>query len=149
MQAALTLVNKIDANVIRAMNTLAQRIKDRLDIHRDLSLSGLAKACGISPAAISKWHSGTSSGIQAKHVFKAARYLRCRPEWLADGTGLPEESTHKVEEPRGTYTVRTPWPFEHITLADWQSLSDRDKGMIEARVIAYIDNAKAVKKTAT
>lgn len=149
MQASLTQVHKFDANVIGAMSTLAQRIKQRLDLHKDLSLSQLAIASGVSPPAVSKWMHGTSSGIQAKHVFRAARYLRCRPEWLADGSGSAEERAHQLQEPRGTYTVRTPWPFEHISFADWQNLSDRDKGMIEQRVIDYINNAKAVKKTAT
>jgi transcriptional regulator with XRE-family HTH domain len=47
----------------------------------------LAKACGITPGAISNLERGDSHKMAADHLFAAAKALRVDPEWLATGAG--------------------------------------------------------------
>lgn len=54
----------------------------------------VARACGVTVAAVSGWENGYSKGLKMRHLFAAARFLHCDPEWLATGrkppkTGIP------------------------------------------------------------
>lgn len=140
------------------MSTLAERITLRLQKQPGTNKAGLAVAAGVSKPAVSKWLAGTTKEILASNVFGAARYLGCRPEWLADGTGTEEHdapyptttpSAHHAAEPTSPYgpPVAT-WPFMHITPDDWQRLDEREKGRAEQLVLNVInDNRQQPKKT--
>jgi len=95
-------------SVAPPMTTLAERITLRLQKQPGTNKAGLAVAAGVSKPAVSKWLAGTTKEILASNVFGAARYLGCRPEWLADGTGTEEHdapyptttpSAHHATEP--------------------------------------------------
>lgn len=68
--------------------TLAARLKDAMG--EDISASDLARACGVSAAAVSKWLDGTTQKLSAENYANAARALGVRDEWLRTGR-LPRE----------------------------------------------------------
>lgn len=68
--------------------TLADRLKDAMG--KDISASDLARACGVSAAAVSKWLDGTTQKLSAENYANAARALGVRDEWLRTGR-LPRE----------------------------------------------------------
>ena len=76
--------------------TLADRLKDAMG--DEISASELARACGVSPAAVSKWLDGTTKKLSADNYASAARALGVREEWLRTGR-LPRDREH-VEEDR-------------------------------------------------
>lgn len=71
------------------MKGLSERLKD---LEKDLNLTRgwqaeLARACGIKPPSVNGWYSGSSRGIDAAHIFKAATFFKVHPKWLALGVG--------------------------------------------------------------
>lgn len=68
--------------------TLAERLIDAMG--DDVSASDLARACSVSPAAVSKWLDGRTAALKADTLAAAARALGVREEWLRTGR-LPRE----------------------------------------------------------
>lgn len=68
--------------------TLADRLKDAMG--EEISASDMARACGVSPAAVSKWLDGTTKKLSAENYASASRALGVRDEWLRTGR-LPRE----------------------------------------------------------
>jgi transcriptional regulator with XRE-family HTH domain len=62
----------------------------------DYSPTDLAKICGISRVAASKWLTG--GGISPVHLFRISRYLNVNPEWLGAGIGKRERSAQCVHD---------------------------------------------------
>lgn len=146
-----TKVLPVVDSVTSTMSTLAERIARRLDAQKGTNATGLATAVGVSKPAVSKWLAGTTKEILAKHVFKAAAYLGCRPEWLADGSGSEtrEQAYVASEAPPPPYIKPCDvWPFVHIDRAEWQQLDEREKGRAEQMVINVIDENRHRKKAA-
>jgi len=67
------------------MNTIAERIKSRLDRSKGLTQANLARFCGVSTGAISQWMGG--GGIDIKNIVKIAQFLEVSPKWLQTGEG--------------------------------------------------------------
>lgn len=76
--------------------TLAERLDDAMKAV-DVSGSDLARACGVSPAAVSKWLDGTTKKLSADNYASAARALGVREEWLRTGR-LPRDREHAEED---------------------------------------------------
>lgn len=76
-------------------STLAERLLDAMG--EEISASDLARACGVSPAAVSKWLDGTTKKLSADNYASTSRALGVREEWLRTGR-LPRERTHAEEE---------------------------------------------------
>jgi transcriptional regulator with XRE-family HTH domain len=75
--------------------TLAERLKDAMGA--EISASALARACDVSPAAVSHWLDGTTKKLSADNYASAARALGVREEWLRTGR-LPRDREHANEE---------------------------------------------------
>lgn len=78
------------------LSTLAERLKDAMG--EEISASDLARACGVSPAAVSKWLDGRTRALKAETLAAASRALGVREDWLRTGR-LPKERDG-VEEDR-------------------------------------------------
>jgi len=68
------------------MEGLGQRLKQCREAAGFTQLE-LAKACGVTPGAISNLERGDSQMMAASHLFAAAKALRVDAEWLATGIG--------------------------------------------------------------
>lgn len=68
------------------MNTLAERIKDRMQA-TGLKNAQLAGAAGVRPPTSFNWASGKTKSIKAVPLLLAAAALGVTPTWLATGKG--------------------------------------------------------------
>lgn len=75
------------------MGTLLSRLKDSCG-KRQMNKAAIAKACGVSRTAVTKWFKG--GDIKAKHIFRIADLCGVRPRWLALGEG-PREPLKAVQ----------------------------------------------------
>lgn len=75
--------------------TLAERLTDAMG--QEISASDLARACDVSPAAVSKWLDGRTKALKADTLASAARALGVREEWLRTGK-LPRERQNAEED---------------------------------------------------
>lgn len=75
-----------------ATDTFGQRILYALEYRKLLKVE-LAKACGMSPSAVTQWIDGTTKTYDASKVLKAAKFLRVRLEWLLENAGPMEDLT--------------------------------------------------------
>lgn len=71
--------------------TLKERLQKAMAGPPKVTGAALARACGIKPPSVSAWVSGHTKSIEGSHLLAAARLLRVRPEWLADGLGHMRE----------------------------------------------------------
>jgi transcriptional regulator with XRE-family HTH domain len=78
--------------------TLDNRLREALRA-KDASASELSRACGVSPAAVSKWLDGRTTKLTAENYVNAAKFLEVREEWLRTGKG-PKEPGADVQEER-------------------------------------------------
>lgn len=82
----------------KRLPTLADRLKSAMDaLDGRISASDLSRACGVSPAAVSKWLDGQTKELKAANYADAARALGVREEWLRTGK-LPREREGAEEE---------------------------------------------------
>lgn len=80
--------------------TLADRLADAMaktDEREAITASDLARACSVSPAAVSKWLDGRTKTLKAETFAAASRALGVREEWLRTGK-LPRERAGALEE---------------------------------------------------
>ena len=75
--------------------TLAERLVDAMG--QEVSASDLARACNVSPAAVSKWLDGRTKALKADTLASAARALGVREEWLRTGK-LPRDRQDAEED---------------------------------------------------
>jgi transcriptional regulator with XRE-family HTH domain len=88
---ALTLVD-----MDKQLTTIADRLKAAMKDAGDISMSQLGRACGVSPAAVSKWLNGGK--LTADNQAAAARALGVREEWLRTGKLPREREQRDVEQ---------------------------------------------------
>lgn len=75
------------------LTTFADRI-DYAITQAGMSPADLARAIGLSRAAVSKWMTGDTKSVRPDNLFKAADHLRVNPRWLATGQGEPWEEDY-------------------------------------------------------
>ncbi|MFD1246119.1 S24 family peptidase [Paralysiella testudinis] len=69
------------------MNTLAERIRFRLK-SLGKTQAGLGKYCKVRPPSITKWLNGSTKTLRGQNLLRAAEFLECDPDWLAEGKGF-------------------------------------------------------------
>lgn len=76
--------------------TIGDRILEALQDRAGdgVTRSDLARACGVKPASVSQWISGSTKSIRQDHLVKAADFLGVNIRWLAVGEG-PKKLDHK------------------------------------------------------
>jgi transcriptional regulator with XRE-family HTH domain len=68
------------------MNLLSERMSASIK-YADIKKTDLATSLKVSRATVTDWCSGKIKNIRGDNLFKAAKTLGVRPEWLASGTG--------------------------------------------------------------
>ncbi|XDZ52338.1 S24 family peptidase [Neisseriaceae bacterium CLB008] len=79
------------------MKTLSDRIRYRLDA-LGKTQADLAKYCKVRRPSVSKWLSGSTKTLQGQNLLRAAEFLECDPDWLADGKGFWSKHQNKMLE---------------------------------------------------
>jgi len=74
------------AYMTHTIETPGERIR-RCRQEAGLTQDQLAKAVGVSAAAVAQWETGDSKSLRPENLFKAARALNKSAEWLATGEG--------------------------------------------------------------
>src|ERR1700756_4641888 len=74
------------------MKTMIQRLKQAKaarEAARGITIlkKDLAKAAGVSSAAVSNWWNNENTELEARCVFGLAKFLEISPEWLQSGRG--------------------------------------------------------------
>uniref|UniRef100_UPI00082BB79F S24 family peptidase n=1 Tax=Snodgrassella sp. CFCC 13594 TaxID=1775559 RepID=UPI00082BB79F len=69
------------------MNTLAERIRSRLNA-LEKTQAALGKYCKIKAPSVSKWMNGSTKTLRGQNLLRAAEFLECDPDWLAEGRGF-------------------------------------------------------------
>jgi transcriptional regulator with XRE-family HTH domain len=88
------------------MDTVADRLRLALVAKGDregvpAEQKDLARACGVTQAAVSLWMSSKTRDLRSEHLFNAADWLGVSPRWLGTGKGsmierkapLPDDET--------------------------------------------------------
>lgn len=78
------------------MTTLKDRLESRL-LLPGKNKTGLARACGVTPGAVTQWCDGSSANLRMENLVDAADYLECKIRWLATGKGREESSLSRAE----------------------------------------------------
>lgn len=84
--------------------------------------AGLAAHCGTTPQAVNGWK--RTGRITKSNLAKAAQYLGHGPSFLG-----PRLVAH--DDPARS----NPWPFERVAQADWNNLTERQKGVVEQAML--------------
>lgn len=112
---------------------------------RGLTQGELARAAGISQSAIASYESGKRNS--AKNFVRLAHALHVNPLWLIDGLEPMEPA---LAEPLADYPEGAPnrvlWPFQQVTPQAWESLSSRDKQVVEYTIAAMLQPPKSPRK---
>jgi transcriptional regulator with XRE-family HTH domain len=119
------------------MKTLSERITYAL-ARSGKKQADLVRATGAKASSVTNWIGGRTSNLKGDNLTNAANLLGVNPAWLASGTGSIDQTDDS-------------WPFENIERSRFNALTDRQKGMIEDRILlalAEIEAASPKPKTA-
>lgn len=67
--------------------SLQERIRKLFADHPDKKPAHLARALGVSRAAVSRWMSGAVAEISSENAFAVGKFFGVNPEWVATGKG--------------------------------------------------------------
>lgn len=111
------------------MKTLSERITYALT-RSGKKQADLARATGAKPSSVANWMGGRTSNLKGENLTSAANFLGVSPAWLASGSGSINPSVDN-------------WPFENIDRSRFDALTDRQKGMIEDRILLALAEIEA------
>lgn len=138
---------------VRLMTTLNERLTAAMESTSPKTIPAtLARACGISTAAVAGWFTKENWAMQATHCFALAKLLRVDPEWLATGKGQMTPGGHGDDPDRELIEAsRENDPTFASFLQDYRRLSSVEKTMVRTVVVslarshdpAYLEYEKA------
>ena len=100
-------------NSMLNMSTLSERLKTALD-ETGVTQAEIARACRVTPSAVSQWLNGHTKDMKMAHIFAAADRLGVRDRWLAVGTGpMKEESWSPAAREIADYVNQLPERRQH------------------------------------
>ena len=107
------------------MTSVAERIRHARK-KAGLTQADLAKACGISRAAVSQWELGTTKSPTSQNIFEIARATGFNPEWLSSGQGsdLPSQSNVAEARPPSISQQRLAPIISWVQAGDWSEAVD-------------------------
>lgn len=125
---------------------------ERLDAamkDRNVSVSALAKAVGVSYQGIKKAVDGKTKEMDASNLLKIAGYLKISPEWLRTGQGPRDLVTTNydsvLEAPMQSYQVgRTVSESEWAMLEDFKMLPDDEKAALRNTLKSKADHVRKI-----
>ena len=116
--------------------TIGERIKG-WRVTRKLTVEQLAAKVGLRPTTIYDLERGDSNSTKKLHVI--ADVLRVNVNYLETGKGAPED----LDAPR-YQSAKDGWPFA-FDRARFDNLSTKDRGAIEAAVLALVERMERTK----
>ncbi len=127
-----------------AMHTLKDRVmialSDAKVSGRKVSQSELATQSGVSRQAVSQWFSGRTNKIDGDVLFKAARYLGVRPEWLA-GNGGQMKGFPEIKPDNFSLSNVEPIQFskqKRVPLVSWVQAGNWSNDQVESGEIELV-----------
>jgi len=106
----------------------------------------VANACGVTKQAVQGWL--RTGRIDKKHLPKLSEISGKPLSWWLDANNSEIDrasiAKDEINEELAPYRV-SEWPFRTITAADYYSLSDYQRGMIEGYIKSQIKDALEVK----
>lgn len=119
--------------------TFAERLLSTRN-QRGLTQEKLASMCGLSQSTIASYESGTR--LQARNLLRLAKALGVSAHWLESGHGNPQP----LQENGTPYKAHF-WPFQQVTLEQYQALSATQQQMVENVLWALISGFESEKKS--
>lgn len=77
------------------------RINERIELairQSGQSKSAIARACGVSPSAVTQWISGETKAPTAERLLKLARATRVSYTWIIEGKGVMKSSDELADK---------------------------------------------------
>ena len=108
--------------------TLDQRIAEAMALS-GATPSRLAKVCGISAAAVSKWVKGRTADLRNEHLFKVADECQVDARWLGTGDGVARPPKHAPAPSRTESANGLPEMALRVA-RKWSALDDPAKTQI-------------------
>lgn len=108
-------------------STLDQRIAEAMALS-GATAARLAKVCGISGAAVSKWTKGHTNDLKNDHLFRVADECQVDARWLGTGEGVARPAKH-TPPPRGDTSHGLPEMALRVA-RKWSALNDPGKTQI-------------------
>ncbi|HSW34692.1 MAG TPA: helix-turn-helix domain-containing protein [Steroidobacteraceae bacterium] len=108
--------------------TLDQRIAEAMTLS-GASAARLAKVCGISAAAVSKWIKGRTADLRNEHLFRVADECQVDARWLGTGDGVARPPKH-TPAPVRVETVNGLPELALRVARKWHALDDPAKTQI-------------------
>lgn len=120
------------------MNTLAERLKFIFDNNKNLTKTGLWKACKLSSGAVTHWFNGETKELKGDNLINAANYLGVSASWLANGKG----NQYKLKQEVITYDTEEHDEFLRQLIYFYKGMSlDHKEDLIKiANQLHGIDN---------
>ncbi|MCP3721758.1 helix-turn-helix domain-containing protein [Paraburkholderia sp. CNPSo 3272] len=90
-------MNELDTFVGRLLH--AKKIREA-ELGASIGNKEIASKAEVSPSAISQWMHGNvnTENLKAAHVFRVARFLRVRPDWLWDRRGSMRDALDELPD---------------------------------------------------
>lgn len=137
-----------DKAMLSTSAALAQRLAAALEEGR-ISQVRVATECGVTKQAVQGWL--RTGRIDKKHLPKLSELTGKPLAWWLSGQEVNADSAPHTpagaQEELAPYRVQQ-WPFRSITAAEYYSLSEYQRGMIEGHIKAQIKDASQVKSHA-
>lgn len=97
---------------ILTMSTLSDRLREALN-DTGITQAELARACGVTPSAVSQWLDGQTKNMKMAYIFKAADFLGVQDRWLAIGAPPKERKWTPVAVEIADYISSLPHDRQH------------------------------------
>lgn len=107
---------------------LKDRIKEAFGA--ETTQAEIARRMSVSKATVTLWFDGTTSNMTAENAAKIEALTGYRWAYIVTGNG-----------PKRVQDVAHGWPFDEAKYKDWEALSERQKGVVDAKLAAAIRDA--------
>lgn len=105
---------------------LSTRIAEAIE-KSEKSRSEIARACGVSPAAVTFWLSGDTKSLKAETALALEQATGYRAVWLLKGLG-----------PRKVASPAWEWPFPKVPLERIEALDEQDRGYVQRELLKAV-----------
>lgn len=138
MQVPLSKIGLSSVSV-PLMSSLLERLKlAAASKTPEVKQAAMARACGVSRAAVAGWFAKENFALQATHAFALAKLLGVDPEWLATGRGqmIPKPFSASPADTELIEASRQNDPTFASFVQDYRRLSSVEKTMVRTVVVA-------------
>jgi len=87
-----------DSLTLVDMSTLQARLEQAMK-HAEVNKAALAKACGISTAAVAKWFGGDAKNLKMEHLFAVSDLCKVDPRWLDSTSSGASSNSGALTQP--------------------------------------------------